>query len=94
MKIVENANGFAQVYPEHKYKIVNLLQKAGYDVAVTGDCVNDAPALKKADVGIAVANSTDAARAASDIVLLAPGISIIKDAILTAEEYFKGCIHM
>jgi len=89
LKIVEEADGFAQVYPEHKYKIVDLLQKAGFDVAMTGDGVNDAPALKKADVGIAVANSTDAARAASDIVLLAPGISIIKDAILTARKIFQ-----
>ena len=89
IKIVEEADGFAQVYPEHKYKIVDLLQKAGFDVAMTGDGVNDAPALKKANVGIAVANSTDAARAASDIVLLAPGISIIKEAILTARKIFQ-----
>ena len=89
IKIVEEADGFAQVYPEHKYKIVDLLQKAGFVVAMTGDGVNDAPALKKADVGIAVANSTDAARAASDIVLLAPGISIIKEAILTARKIFQ-----
>ncbi len=73
-KMIEEADGFAQVFPEHKYMIVDALQKRGHVVAMTGDGVNDAPALKKADVGIAVANATDAARAAADIVMLAPGI--------------------
>ena len=88
-ELVEQADGFAQVFPEHKYMIVDLLQKRGYTVAMTGDGVNDAPALKKADVGIAVAGATDAARAAADICLLAPGISVIKDALLTARKIFR-----
>jgi len=87
--LVEEADGFAQVFPEHKFMIVDLLQKKGYTVAMTGDGVNDAPALKKADVGIAVAGATDAARAAADICLLAPGISVIKDALLTARKIFR-----
>ncbi len=88
-KMIEEADGFAQVFPEHKYMIVDALQKHGHYVAMTGDGVNDAPALKKADVGIAVAGATDAARAAADIALLAPGISVIKDAIVTARKIFR-----
>ena len=70
--LVEDADGFAQVFPEHKYRIVRLLQQRGHIVGMTGDGVNDAPALKQADAGIAVAGATDAARAAADVVLLAP----------------------
>ncbi|MFX0072300.1 MAG: plasma-membrane proton-efflux P-type ATPase, partial [Candidatus Hermodarchaeota archaeon] len=75
--LAENANGFAEVFPEHKYKIVEDLQNTGHVVGMTGDGVNDAPALKKADVGIAVSNATDAAKSAADIVLTEPGLSII-----------------
>ena len=78
---IEQADGFAQVFPEHKHHIVDVLQKKGHIVGMTGDGVNDAPALKKADAGIAVSGATDAARAASDIVLLSPGLSVIIDAI-------------
>jgi H+-transporting ATPase len=78
---IENADGFAQVFPEHKYHIVDVLQKRGHIVAMTGDGVNDAPALKKADCGIAVSGATDAARAAASIVLLRPGLSVIIDAV-------------
>ena len=85
---VEAADGFAQVFPEHKYKIVRLLQDRGHIVGMTGDGVNDAPALKQADAGIAVAGATDAARAAADVVLLAPGLSVIVDAIRQAREIF------
>ena len=85
---VEAADGFAQVFPEHKYRIVRLLQARGHIVGMTGDGVNDAPALKQADAGIAVAGATDAARAAADVVLLAPGLSVIVDAIRTAREIF------
>jgi H+-transporting ATPase len=77
VKLAENANGFAEVFPEHKYKIVEVLQNKGHVVGMTGDGVNDAPALKKADVGIAVSNATDAAKSAADIVLTEPGLSII-----------------
>jgi len=78
---IEQADGFAQVFPEHKYHIVETLQKHGHIVAMTGDGVNDAPALKKADCGIAVSGATDAARAAASIVLISPGLSVIIDAI-------------
>ena len=82
------ADGFAQVFPEHKYRIVRLLQARGHIVGMTGDGVNDAPALKQADAGIAVAGATDAARAAADVVLLAPGLSVIVAAIRQAREIF------
>jgi H+-transporting ATPase len=72
-KSIENADGFAQVFPEHKFHIVDVLQKRGHIVGMTGDGVNDAPALKKADCGIAVSSATDAARAAAAIVLMTPG---------------------
>jgi H+-transporting ATPase len=85
---VEAADGFAQVFPEHKYKIVRLLQARGHIVGMTGDGVNDAPALKQADAGIAVSGATDAARAAADVVLLAPGLSVIVHAIRQAREIF------
>ena len=78
---IENADGFAQVFPEHKYHIVDVLQKRGHIVGMTGDGVNDAPALKKADCGIAVSGATDAARAAASIVLMKPGLSVIIDAV-------------
>jgi H+-transporting ATPase len=85
---IERADGFAQVFPEQKYHIVDVLQQRGHIVGMTGDGVNDAPALKKADAGIAVAGATDAARAASDIVLLLPGLSVIIDAIKEARKIF------
>jgi H+-transporting ATPase len=78
---IEKADGFAQVFPEHKFHIVDVLQRRHHIVGMTGDGVNDAPALKKADCGIAVSGATDAARAAADIVLLTPGLSVIIDAI-------------
>ncbi|KAJ3214045.1 hypothetical protein HDU67_002139 [Dinochytrium kinnereticum] len=86
---VEKADGFAQVIPEHKYKVVELLQKRGYLVGMTGDGVNDAPALKKANVGIAVEGCTDAARSAADIVLLASGLNTIVDGIKTSRAIFQ-----
>ncbi|CAG8478790.1 H(+)-ATPase [Gigaspora rosea] len=85
----ERADGFAQVIPEHKYRVVELLQKRGLLVGMTGDGVNDAPALKKANVGIAVHGCTDAARSAADIVLLAPGLSTIVDGIMTSRAIFQ-----
>ena len=86
---IEQAHGFAQVYPEDKYFIVDELQKADHIVGMTGDGVNDAPALKKADAGIAVSGATDAARAAADIVLMAPGLRVILDAIEQARLTFE-----
>ena len=86
---IEGADGFAQVYPEHKYHIVEVLQQRGHIVGMTGDGVNDAPALKKADVGIAVSGATDAARAAADIVLLSPGLSVIIKAVEEARKIFQ-----
>jgi H+-transporting ATPase len=85
---IETADGFAQVFPEDKFHIVESLQKQGYIVAMTGDGVNDAPALKQASAGIAVHGATDAARAAADIVLLTPGLSVIIDAIELSRQIF------
>jgi H+-transporting ATPase len=84
---IEKADGFAQVFPEHKYHIVDVLQQRGHIVGMTGDGVNDAPALKKADCGIAVSGATDTARAAASIVLLASGLSVIIDAIRRAGAF-------
>ena len=86
---IETADGFAQVFPEHKYHIVNVLQRRSHIVGMTGDGVNDAPALKKADCGIAVSGATDAARAAADIVLLTPGLSVIIRAIEESRKIFQ-----
>lgn len=87
--IVEKTDGFAQVFPEHKYKIVELLQENDHIVGMTGDGVNDSPALKKADVGIAVAGATDAAKSAADIVLTLPGLSVIIDALKESRKIFQ-----
>jgi len=86
---IEKADGFAQVFPEHKFHIVDVLQQRGHVVGMTGDGVNDAPALKKADCGIAVSGATDAARAAASIVLLASGLSVIIDAIKESRRIFQ-----
>lgn len=86
---IEKADGFAQVFPEHKFHIVDVLQKRGHIIGMTGDGVNDAPALKKADCGIAVSGATDAARAAADIVLMTPGLSVIIDAIKESRKIFQ-----
>ncbi|EAW21780.1 plasma-membrane proton-efflux P-type ATPase [Aspergillus fischeri NRRL 181] len=87
--LVEKADGFAEVFPEHKYQVVEMLQQRGHLTAMTGDGVNDAPSLKKADCGIAVEGSTEAAQAAADIVFLAPGLSTIVDAIKLARQIFQ-----
>ena len=88
-KSIEDADGFAQVFPEHKFHIVDILQQRGHIVGMTGDGVNDAPALKKADCGIAVSGATDAARAAASIVLTTPGLSVIIDAIKESRKIFQ-----
>ncbi|PYI17537.1 plasma-membrane proton-e [Aspergillus violaceofuscus CBS 115571] len=87
--LVERANGFAEVFPEHKYQVVELLQKRGHLTAMTGDGVNDAPSLKKSDCGIAVEGATEAAQAAADIVFLAPGLNTIVDAIKVSRQIFQ-----
>jgi H+-transporting ATPase len=89
VELIEGANIFAEVVPEDKYNIVETLQKKGHIVAMTGDGVNDAPALKKADCGVAVFNATDAARAAADIILTAPGLGVINAAIKLARMTFE-----
>ncbi|KAH9715601.1 ATPase 9 plasma membrane-type [Citrus sinensis] len=88
-ELIEKADGFAGVFPEHKYEIVRKLQERKHICGMTGDGVNDAPALKKADIGIAVADATDAARGASDIVLTEPGLSVIVSAVLTSRAIFQ-----
>ncbi len=86
---VERADGFGRVFPEHKFEIVKALQQRGHIVAMTGDGVNDAPALKQADCGIAVSGATDAARSAAALILTAPGLSTIVNAIIEAREIFE-----
>lgn len=86
---LENKDGFARVFPEHKYQIVKTLQNRGDIVGMTGDGVNDAPALKQADVGIAVSGAADAARSAADLVLTAPGLSVIVKAVEEARRIFE-----
>lgn len=88
-EMIEHADGFAQVFPEHKFHIVDVLQQRNHIVGMTGDGVNDAPALKKADCGIAVSDATDAARAAASMVLLTPGLSVIIDAIKESRKIFQ-----
>lgn len=88
-ELIERADGFAGVFPEHKYEIVAQLQKLKHIVGMTGDGVNDAPALKKADIGIAVDDATDAARGAADIVLTEPGLSVIIHAVITSRCIFQ-----
>ncbi len=87
--VIEDADGFARVFPEHKYVIVDALQHRDHIVAMTGDGVNDAPALRQADVGIAVSGATDAARSAADLVLTAPGLDVIVGAVEEARRIFE-----
>lgn len=89
IEMIDSANIFAEVVPEDKYRIVDSLQKGGHFVGMTGDGVNDAPALKKADCGIAVSNATDAARAAADIILTSPGLGVINEAVKQARITFE-----
>ncbi len=88
-EMIEEVDIFAEVVPEDKYSLVAMLQKSGHIVGMTGDGVNDAPALKKADCGFAVSNATDAARAAADIILTAPGLSVINAAMEQARITFE-----
>lgn len=87
-ELIEKADGFSQVFPEHKFEIVKHLQEKGHIVGMTGDGVNDAPALKQADIGIAVDNATDAARGAADLILTKPGLNVITKAIEESRRIF------
>jgi len=89
---VERADGFARVFPEHKYEIVKTLQSRGHIVGMTGDGVNDAPALKQADCGIAVSGATDAARSAAALILTAPGLSTIINAVRVSRQIFERIV--
>jgi H+-transporting ATPase len=89
LKTVSECDGFAEIYPEDKYKIVKLLQSGGHIVGMTGDGVNDAPALKQAEMGIAVSNSTDVAKAAASVVLTEPGVGVIIDAITISRQTYQ-----
>lgn len=80
---------FARVYPEHKFRLVELLQRAGHVVGMTGDGVNDAPALKQADVGVAVASATDVARAAASVVLTGPGLADAVAAVQISRRIYQ-----
>ncbi len=86
--LLENADGFAEVFPQHKFDLVKYLQATDHIVGMTGDGVNDAPALKQADIGIAVSNATDAARASADLILTQPGLNVITKAIEEARHIF------
>lgn len=88
IKSIADTNTFVEVVPEDKYYIIDILQKSGHIVAMTGDGVNDAPALKKADIGIAVSGASPAAQSAADVILLTKGLSVIKDAIVSARMTF------
>jgi H+-transporting ATPase len=88
-KIINESDGFAEIYPEDKYKIVKLLQSKGHMVGMTGDGVNDAPALKQAELGIAVSNSTDVAKASASMVLTEPGVAVIIEAIKTSRHIYQ-----
>jgi H+-transporting ATPase len=89
VSIVASSDGFAEIYPEDKYRIVKLLQSNGYMVGMTGDGVNDAPALKQAEMGIAVSNSTDVAKASASVVLTQPGVGVIVEAIERSRETYQ-----
>jgi H+-transporting ATPase len=89
LKIVSECDGFAEIYPEDKYKIVQLLQSGGHIIGMTGDGVNDAPALKQAEMGIAVSNSTDVAKAAASVVLTEPGVGVIIDAVIISRQTYQ-----
>ncbi|MGC8652216.1 MAG: plasma-membrane proton-efflux P-type ATPase [Candidatus Micrarchaeia archaeon] len=88
-KAIERSGGFAEIFPEDKYLIVKSLQKSNHRVGMTGDGVNDAPALKQAEVGIAVENATDVAKSVAGIVLIRNGLNVIIDAIKESRRIFE-----
>ncbi|WMT50229.1 MAG: plasma-membrane proton-efflux P-type ATPase [Thermoplasmatales archaeon] len=86
---VDDCNAFAEVFPEDKFSIVKILQKEGHITGMTGDGVNDAPALKQAEVGIAVASATDVAKASASIVLTHEGLTDIVSAVEDGRKIFQ-----
>jgi len=88
-QIIEKSDGFAEIYPEDKYLIVKGLQKLGHVVGMTGDGVNDAPALKQAEVGIAVSNATDIAKGSSSVVLTSEGLESVVDLVKTGRMIYQ-----
>ena len=92
-KIIDESDGFAEIYPEDKYKIVKLLQSSGHMVGMTGDGVNDAPALKQAELGIAVSSSTDVAKASASMVLTEPGVAVIIEALKTSRHIYQRMLN-
>jgi H+-transporting ATPase len=88
-KKFEESNGLAEIYPEDKYRVVKILQSRGHMVGMTGDGVNDAPALKQAEMGIAVSNSTDVAKASASVVLTEPGVAVIIDAVTISRQTYQ-----
>jgi H+-transporting ATPase len=89
LKAIDGCDGFAEVYPQDKYEIVKLLQDAGHMVGMTGDGVNDAPALKQAELGTAVSGATDVARASVSVVLTRPGLSKIVDTVVASRQTYQ-----
>ncbi|MCR4428392.1 MAG: plasma-membrane proton-efflux P-type ATPase [Caldiserica bacterium] len=87
--VLENLDGISEVFPEDKFRIVKALQEKGHFVGMTGDGVNDAPALKQAELGIAVENATDVARASSGVVLTKPGIQVILNCLILSRKIFQ-----
>lgn len=89
LNLIKNSDGFAEVYPEDKYTVVKLLQESGHMIGMTGDGVNDSPALKQAELGTAVSEATDVAKASASIVLTKPGLSEIIDALIISRKTYQ-----
>ena len=89
VKVIGDINGFAEIYPEDKFRIVKLLQSRGHMVGMTGDGVNDAPALKQAELGIAVSNATDVAKASASVVLTETGVQVIIDSVRMSRRIYQ-----
>ena len=85
----EKSDGFAEIYPEDKYTIVKSLQAEKHVVGMTGDGVNDAPALRQAEVGIAVSNATDVAKGAASVVLTNEGLTSIVNLVKTGRVIYE-----
>jgi H+-transporting ATPase len=89
VEAADKSDGFAEIYPEDKYAIVKSLQAAKHVVGMTGDGVNDAPALRQAEVGIAVSNATDVAKGAASVVLMNEGLSSIVDLVKNGRVIYE-----